>query len=535
MRRLIVLIGLVVAMAVVLPDTTQATSFIEVNKVLALDANPGDEFGKSVAVSGETAIVGAWNDNGGGFSAGAAYVLQRDRGGADNWGEVKKLTASDAEAYDRFGSSAAISGDTALVGSVYHDAGGVGAAGAAYVFQRNQGGSDNWGEVKKLTASDAEDAAWFGSSAAVSGDTGIVGAPWAGRTDGNASGAAYVFLRSEGGADNWGEVKKLTASNTRFSDQFGISVAISGDIAVVGAWGDDAAAFNAGAAYVFERDAGGPDNWGEVKKLTASDAEVADFFGTSVAVSGNAAVVGARIESAGGAGAGAAYVFLRNKGGAGNWGEASKLTASDAQGVDHLGQSVAISGDTAVVGADGEDSRGDFAGATYVFQRDQGGADNWGEVKKLTASDAQAQDFFGHSVALDGGTIVVGAWRVDVRTPNTRSLDVGAAYIFEHDAGSLPLPTAEATDTPPPVPTATPVPTSTPVPTATTAVAPGDANCDGTVDAVDAALILQFSAELLGSLPCAGVSDVNNDGVVNPLDAALILQFAAGLLDSLPP
>ncbi|MCH8920375.1 MAG: FG-GAP repeat protein, partial [Chloroflexi bacterium] len=185
------------------------------------------------------------------------------------------------------------------------------------------------------------------------------------------------------------EVLKLTASDAQASVEFGFSVAVDGDTAVVGAFRESAGGSNAGAAYVFGRNEGGADNWGEVKKLTASDAQGADLFGWSVAVDGDTAVVGAHLEDAGGNAAGAAYVFGRNEGGADNWGEVAKLTASDAQGNDRFGWSVAVDGDTAVVGAYLEDTAANNAGAVYVFGRNESGADNWGEVAKLTASDAQ--------------------------------------------------------------------------------------------------------------------------------------------------
>ena len=163
-----------------------------------------------------------------------------------------------------------------------------------------------------------------------------------------------------------------------------------------------------------------------MKKLTASDAQTSDRFGWSVAVSGITAVVGALWEDAGGTDAGAAYVFQRNEGGPDHWGEVTKLTASDARAGGFFGFNVAVSGDTAVVGALGDDDGGSSAGAAYVFQRAEGGADNWGEVKKLTASDAQAADRFGGGVAVSGDTAVVGANGVD-----DGGTDAGAAYVFE--------------------------------------------------------------------------------------------------------
>ena len=244
--KLVILVGLAMALAFALPDTTEATAFNEVKKITASDAQVADDFGVSVAVSGDTAVVGANLEDAAGTDAGAAYVFQRNEGGAGSWGELKKLTASDAEAYDYFGYSVAVSGDTAVVGAWVEDSGGS-FAGAAYVFQRNEGGVDNWGEVKKLTASDAEASDQFGASVAVNGDTAVVGAIGEG-AGGIFAGAAYVFQRDDGGADNWGEVKKLTASNAEAADFFGASVAVSGDTAVVGAFGEDAGASFAGAA-----------------------------------------------------------------------------------------------------------------------------------------------------------------------------------------------------------------------------------------------------------------------------------------------
>ncbi len=425
--RFVAIIGLAMALALAVPGSTDATSLYEVKKLLASDGQAGDRFGFSVAISGDTAVVGNWHEGGAYVNVGDAYIFQRDEDDAGNWGEVRKLTASDAESGDDFGFSVAISGDTVVVGAVFKDGGGTD-LGAAYVFERDQGGADNWGEVKKLTASDAQTRDQFGVSVAVSGDTAVVGANG---VDAGASfaGAAYVFGRDQGGADNWGEVTKLTASDAEESDLFGISVAIGGDTVVVGAHGEDAGASFAGAAYVFQRNEGGADAWGQVRKLTASDAQADDLFGRSVAVGGDSAVVGAHYEDAGGNYAGAAYVFQRDEGGADNWGEVKKLTASDAQHDDEFGISVAVSGDTAVVGAFYEDAEGGDAGAAYVFLRNEGGADNWGEVKKLTASDAQDYDHFGISAAISGDTAIVGAFREDAG--GGINSNFGSAYVFE--------------------------------------------------------------------------------------------------------
>ncbi|MEP7272317.1 MAG: FG-GAP repeat protein, partial [Acidobacteriota bacterium] len=219
--------------------------------------------------------------------------------------EVRKLTASDRATGDNFGWSVGISGDTVVVGAILESS-----KGAAYVFERNKGGADNWGEVKKLTASDGATSDFFGSSVGISVDTVVVGA----NRDDTFKGSAYIFGRNKGGADNWGEVRKLTASDGAANDEFGFAVGISVDTVVVGAYRDDT--FK-GSAYIFERNTGGADLWGEVRKLTASDGAGGDFFGISIGISVDTVVVGASGDDAA---KGSAYIFERNRGGADLWG-----------------------------------------------------------------------------------------------------------------------------------------------------------------------------------------------------------------------
>jgi hypothetical protein len=162
-----------------------------------------------------------------------------------------------------------------------------------------------------------------------------------------------------------------------------------------------------------------------VTKLTASDAADWDFLGISVAISGDTVVVGAYFEDGAGSDRGAAYVYERNQGGADSWGQVTKLTASDTADDDRFGYAVAISGDTVVVGTHMEDGAGKYRGAAYVYERNQGGADHWGQVTKLTASDAADMDYFGGSVAISRDTVVVGAYLQD-----GAGSDRGAAYVF---------------------------------------------------------------------------------------------------------
>jgi len=403
-----------------------AVTLEELYKRLASDAEDNDRFGRSVALDGDYAVVGADYEDGdeGGSDRGAAYIFDRNEVGTNDWGQVKKLTASDAADGDQFGWSVAVSGDFVVVGAPYEDSEGTD-CGAAYIFFRNEGGDDNWGQVKKLTASDAADGDQFGWSVAVSGDFVVVGARY-GNSGGTDCGAAYIFSRDQGGDDNWGQVVELAASDAERGDQFGWSVAISGDYVVVGANFEDGSGGDRGAAYIFGRYQGGDDNWGEVTKLTASDAADGDYFGYSVGISGDYVVVGALGKSGGGFYHGAAYIYDRNQGGTDNWGEAMKLTASDAEDFDYFGGSVAVDGDYVIVGAAGKWGDGIFRGAAYIYDRNQGGTDNWGEVMKLTSSDPEDDAYFGNSVAISGDYAIVGAEEED----GDGGTDRGAIYVF---------------------------------------------------------------------------------------------------------
>jgi len=229
-------------------------------------------------------------------------------------------------------------------------------------------------------------------------------------------------------------VVELTASDAAAGGAFGSTVAIFGDTAVVGTSDRGQLADRPGSAYIFERDERGPDNWGQVKKLTASNPAVDDNFGT-VAIFGDTVIVGAMLERVVGR-SGAAYIFQRDQGGRGNWGEVVKLIPSDASPDDVFGWSVAISNDLAIVSAVNENDpvAGDQvftgSGAAYVFGRDVGGANNWGEMLKITAPDATLEDFFGASVALSGNRALIGSVGHDNR---------GSLYLFELPAPGEPI------------------------------------------------------------------------------------------------
>ena len=434
MKRLISFFVVVVLAATLSPlGVVIGASYEQVAKLTASDSATYTYFGIAVSISGDTIVVGADWDNEIAANAGAAYVFERNQGGANQWGEVKKLTASDGATLDLFGVSVSIDGDTIVVGAPYDDDKGTD-SGSGYVFGRNQGGANQWGLLKKLTASDGAGGDLFGHSVSISGDTIVVGALYDDNANGSEAGSAYVFERNEGGDNQWGQVKKLTALDGAAYDSFGWATSISGDTILVGAREDDDDGSNSGSAYVFERNQPAADQWGEVKKLTASDGAGGDLFGYSVSISGDTVVVGAYGDDDSGADSGSAYVFERNEPAANQWSEVKKLTASDGAASDYFGFAVSINGDTVVVGAFYDDNaNGSDAGSAYAFQRDEGGADNWGEVTKLTASDGAADDYLGVSVFVSGDTIVVGAEGDDDKGETS-----GSAYVFQISSPEQP-------------------------------------------------------------------------------------------------
>lgn len=410
-------------------------TFSQTKQLLAPAGQNGDQFGRAVDIEGDIGVIGSPGETGPGGSPdqGSVYVFARNQGGANNWGLIKRITASDGFDNDAFGSSISLSGDILVVGAQLDDVGTATDQGSAYVFYRNQGGPDNWGEIKHLTASDGVLADEFGKSVTISGDTIIVGA----NLDNNGAivdqGSAYIFERNQGGTDNWGETRKLTASDGASGDQFGWAVSLDGDTVIVSADEDDfGASTSQGSAYIFQRDQGGPGNWGQVQKIFASDGAAGDLFGFSVSLDNNTVVVGSLSDDVGAvSGQGSAYVFDRNTGGANNWGQTKKLIALDGALNDFLGRSVCVDGDEIIIGADADDiGANNEQGSAYTFERNNGGVENWGQSQKLTGSGGGAGDNFGVGVAVDGTTAIVGAWLDDVSVTNQ-----GSAFVFK--AGTL--------------------------------------------------------------------------------------------------
>ena len=402
----------------------------EIVKITPVDGSYGDRFGTSVSISGETAVVGAHQDDDNGTDSGSAYVFHRDHGGPEVWGQIAKITPSDGAFNDRFGFSLAIAGDTAVIGSEWDDDNGS-SSGSAFVFQRDQGGIDAWGQVAKITPADGGEDNRFGHSVSIIGDTALVGS-YSDDDNGDYSGSAYVFQRNQGGTDAWGEVAKITPADGATGDVFGDSVALSGDNAVVGATGDDDFDSSSGSTYIFGRDQGGPDAWGQVTKRSCPGALTArdDVFGTSVSISADTAIIGAPHYPNNPTEIGSAYVFQRNQDGTDAWGLTTRLTNDDGEGGDWFGYTVSVSGDAAIVGAWGDDINGAYSGSVYVFRRDHGGPDSWGQVAKITPLDGAVAHYFGYSVSMSGDIAIVGAFG-----DGDNGSYSGSAYVFQRDHG----------------------------------------------------------------------------------------------------
>ncbi|MEQ1645233.1 MAG: CSLREA domain-containing protein, partial [Pyrinomonadaceae bacterium] len=319
---------------------------------------------------------------------------------------ITRLTSTPRQTNSTFGGRVAVSGDTAIV-SDRQD--------GVFVFVRS---GTTWTQQQRLIGSDTVSLDSFGSGLAISGDTAIVGANMInGVTQGK--GAAYVFTRS---GSTWTQQQKLIASDGQAGDRFGESVAISGDIALVGATGDDDALVdqNKGSVYVFVRSG---TTWTENQKLLANDAGVGDLFGTSVAISGNTAIIGAQLDSFGSNSAqGSAYVFVQS---GTTWSQQQKFTGSDSTANNRFGISVAISGNTAIVGAHqfGRTFADLNIGAAYIFFRN---GTIWSQQQKLIASDQAREDEFGLSVGISGDTTIVGSPFADIGG----NRDQGATYVF---------------------------------------------------------------------------------------------------------
>lgn len=368
-------------------------------KLIAPDAASFDYFGNAVGISGSYLVVGAPGDDDAGFASGSAYIYRTIDGGA-TWDFVEKIVAPDAAV--NFGDALDVEGDYIAVGAQGDSIN----AGSVYVYGTSDSGA-TWDFMHKIVAPDADAYDTFGQAVALSANLIVIGA---GGDDDSASnaGSAYIYRTSDDGA-TWDSVQKLVASDAAAGDLFGQSVAMNGDYIVVGADRDDDGGADSGAVYIF-RKTHADSRWVQVRKLIAADAGPDAFFGRSVAMEGNVVVVGTELSTV--------YVFVLSEG---RWIQAQKIVPRD------LSKSllrVAISGNIIVIGAYSDDDASQNSGSVYIYETPTLG-ETWDFVQKIGAPDAAQDDWFGFAVAIHNKLIVVGAHGND--DTGTRS---GSAYTY---------------------------------------------------------------------------------------------------------
>ena len=383
----------------------------ETAKLSASDGAKHDEFGYSVSLTGNIALVGARGDDDNGSNSGSVYVYEKDNK-TGFWNETAKLTPSDGAAGDLFGFSTSASGNIAIVGARGDDDKGL-SSGSVYVYEKDNT-TGFWNETAKLTASDGASSDYFGWSVSISGNIVIAGA-YGDDDKGSYSGSAYVYEK-DATTGVWIETAKLTASDGAQHDTFGRVVTVSSNIALVGSpYSDGDMGPYSGSVYVYEKD-DTTGVWNETAKLTPSDGAGGDFFGFSVSIAGHIALVGAYGKTKL-SGSGAVYVYEKDDT-SGFWNETAKLTASD-EAVFYFGSSVSISGHIALVGTQSSTR------SVYVYEKDDS-TGYWTEAAKLTSSNGSADDNFGFSVSNSGDIAIVSAFHDDGKGENS-----GSAYVFE--------------------------------------------------------------------------------------------------------
>ncbi len=410
--KIIVCVASCVCIAASAPHPAKPNAWVQLAELTPANRNNQDWFGISVAISGNTVVVGAFDPNI--EATGTAYVFVNASGGWGNMTQTAVLTSSDGGA--GFGTSVAISGDTIIVGAA--NASNLDfqtpqqqGPGAAYVFVKPPTGWTDMTETAKLSASDGADGDAFGYNVSISRDTVAVGALFAH----SGAGAAYVFVKPPSGWSNMTQTAELTASDSTNFDSMG-AVAISGDTVLTGAYGHNN--FR-GAAYVFVMPRTGWNDMTQTAEFSSPRAN--QIYGFSVAVRGDTAIVGAVGAHQG---VGAAYLYVKPQGG---WTStatfAARLSAPISSGVSGLSQGISISGKTIALGAPGTTvGSNQGQGAVLVYVKPDSG---WQTTNKfaaeLTASDGAANDNLGVSAAVRAGHVVGGA---------TKSGPPGEAYVF---------------------------------------------------------------------------------------------------------
>jgi hypothetical protein len=397
--------------------------FAQQVKLVLSDGTANEGFGNRVALSGNWAVFGQPNRNiGAKEQQGAAYVYQRS---GTTWTLKQILTASDGSAGAYFGTDLAISGATMVIGAYgYNGDNNRFDMGAAYVFALV---GNTWVERQKLTASDGQANDNFGISVALSGQTILVGAPGAFFTDTHTPGAAYVFIPS---GTNWVQQQKLTALDGVPGGYFGGAVTISGNTLAASTSDNPWLGIEHGAVYLFTQSGGG---WNFQQKLTSPNPVKYGHYGHKPTLNGDTLVVGGEIATVGYPET--VYVYVPSNG---IWGLQQKLSTPDGSGA-AFGSGLSFDGNRIVVGCTNDEILGaPQRGSAYVFART---GTTWNLQQKLIAPDGQADDYFGSGVALSGDTIIVGARFDDIGANQNQ----GSAYVFTLQAGNS-LPTITPSD-----------------------------------------------------------------------------------------
>jgi len=378
-------------------------------KILAGDQGQSSKFGVNVDISDNTAIVsiGFFNS-----LVGAAYIYEKDASGT--WIQKTKLTPADSIVNNGFGTSVVIAGDIAFVGAPADDDNGE-YSGAVYQFSRDSNG--DWIQKAKIIAHDANENDIFGQSISFSGNTLLVGAPGNRElSDAPFAGAAYVFEVNKFG--DWHQQSKIVPSERKSGSHFGVSVSLLANTVLVGSPNYDNLN-ETGSAYIFVRD--NENTWNQQAKLTASDANLVNFFGADVSLSGDTALVGSSLSSSHTPNSGAAYIYQRND--QGDWLELTKLIAPDAGAFDYFGAAVSLNKNVAIIGALYHDEQALNSGAAYLFYRDTAGS--WKNIAKLSPPGLSEHDYFGFGIALSSDTLLLGSTGDDENGSNA-----GAIYSY---------------------------------------------------------------------------------------------------------
>jgi hypothetical protein len=404
-RSLMVLAGVVSTLATGsaaaqrIPATPN-NPLVQLAELTASGGQSNDQLGYSVAISGNTVVAAAVGVNG---YQGAVYVYLKPASGWGNMTQTAELTASDGVPGDNFGESVAISGNTVVVGAGHAAVGGDIEQGAIYVFVEPADGWGNMTETAKLTASDGAAQDLLGASVATNGNTIAAGAVgW-----NTSEGEAYVFVEPAGGWKSTSSFAgTLTASHGRSPDAFGSAVSIGSNTIVVGA---SQAGGQRGTVCVFVKPANGWKSMTQTASLNQSETGLGGSMGVSVSISsdGTTVAAGASTEQKDEIPTGAVFVFVEPSGGWKNMTQTAKLTASDGADYDELGLSVSISGNAILAGA--PQLTGTGPGRAYLFSEPAGGWRNMTQTTELTATGGQNGDDFGLAVDLNGNTAVMGA------------------------------------------------------------------------------------------------------------------------------